>query len=237
MKSAKDALGNLTGSGYTGVDLTSLTLPVGSSYEYTYNTKHRVTSATKTENGNEQTANYGYDAFGNPTSAALTAEGYTGLMYESAAYSSDGNELLSVTDMLNGTTSYTFDATTKLLSAVEDANSHRTGYIYDSRYRIQKIYNDKDSDGVADSNEESVLYSYTMNELSGIQTATTGYTLQHDPFGNLKSVKAGNQTLASYIYGSYNGKIQRITYGNGNYEEYTYDHLDRVKTVKYNLTF
>ena len=56
----------------------------------------------------------------------------------------------------------------------------------------------------------------------------------HDPFGNLKSVKAGNQTLASYIYGSYNGKIQRITYGNGNYEEYTYDHLDRVKTVKYN---
>ena len=234
VESATDALGNLTDPGYTGVDLTSLTIPVGSSYEFTYDTNHQVTSVTKTENGNEQTTDYVYDAFGNPTSATLTAEGYTGLMCESATYSSDGNDLLSVTDMLNGTTSYNFDATTKLLSAIEDANSHRTGYIYDSRYRIQKIYNDKDSDGVADSNEESVLYSYTMNELSGIQTATTGYTLQHDPFGNLKSVKAGNQTLASYIYGSYNGKIQRITYGNGNYEEYTYDHLDRVKTVKYN---
>ena len=234
VESATDALGNLTDPGYTGVDLTSLTLPVGSSYVYNYDTNHQVTSVIKTENGNEQTTDYVYDAFGNPTSATLTVEGYTGLMCESATYSSDGNDLLSVTDMLNGTTSYTYDSITKLVSAIEDANSHRTGYVYDSRYRIQKIYNDKDSDGVADSNEESVLYNYTLNELSGIQTATTGYTLQYDPFGNLKSVKAGNQTLASYTYGLYNGKIQRITYGNGSYEEYTYDHLDRVKTVKYN---
>ena len=50
----------------------------------------------------------------------------------------------------------------------------------------------------------------------------------------MQTVKAGNRTLATYTYGPCNGKLQRITYGNGSYEDYSYDSLDRVKTIQYN---
>ena len=42
------------------------------------------------------------------------------------------------------------------------------------------------------------------------------------------SVSAGGNVLATYTYAAGNGKLTRMTYGNGEYEDYTYDNLDRL---------
>ena len=45
---------------------------------------------------------------------------------------------------------------------------------------------------------------------------------------------AGDNTLASYEYGDNNGKLLRITYGNGFYERYVYNELDLISKIYYN---
>ncbi len=56
----------------------------------------------------------------------------------------------------------------------------------------------------------------------------------YDSFGNLSTVKAGTNTLASYTYNSRNGKLTKTTYGNGYTVENVYDKLDRLSQIKYN---
>ena len=119
---------------------------------------------------------------------------------------------------------------------MENANSNRTGYLYDGRNRNTAVFLDLDEDGVADGNEAKVQYYYTNNRLTGIETDTTTYMLSYDAFGNMTQVKAGNNTLASYAYAAGNGKLQRMTFGNGDYEDYIYDNLDRLVSVKFNDT-
>ena len=59
-----------------------------------------------------------------------------------------------------------------------------------------------------------------------------GFT--HDAFGNTTNVKAGDNTLASYTYNAGNGKLNTLTYGNGDAVQYVYDALDRISEIKYN---
>ena len=56
----------------------------------------------------------------------------------------------------------------------------------------------------------------------------------YDIFGNSSSVKVGGSEIASYTYGSNNGKLETLTYGNGVSVKYVYDELDRVSKVCYN---
>ena len=79
-----------------------------------------------------------------------------------------------------------------------------------------------------------MAYLYASGRLSGINTATTAYTIAYDTFGNMVSVSAGGNVLATYTYTARNGKLTRLTYGNGDYEDYTYDNLDRLVKVTYN---
>jgi len=60
--------------------------------------------------------------------------------------------------------------------------------------------------------------------------------LTYDTFGNVLTIKAGNYTLATYEYAGNNGKLLKLTYGNGDYEEYIYDSLERLVEVKLNGT-
>ena len=60
-------------------------------------------------------------------------------------------------------------------------------------------------------------------------SATTNYTFTYDNFGNTTESKAGDYTLATYTYNSYNGKLSSMTYGNGTTVSYIYDALDRIE--------
>ena len=77
-------------------------------------------------------------------------------------------------------------------------------------------------------------YVYTNNRLAGIDTSSTEYSIEYNAFGRISVVFAGMFTLANYTYAPNNGKLTKLTYGNGDYEEYIYDYLDRLVSVKYN---
>ena len=47
-------------------------------------------------------------------------------------------------------------------------------------------------------------------------------------------MKVGNKTLATYEYAPNNGNLTKMTYGNGDTVEYTYDIFDRIIEEKYN---
>lgn len=46
----------------------------------------------------------------------------------------------------------------------------------------------------------------------------------------------GDRDLADYTYNSRNGKLSKITYGNGFIVNYVYDELDKIQSIKYNNT-
>ena len=238
---ATDAEGNSSLMTYVdGVDPQTYTTPTGDKYTYTYHNvgsvnTHDVKTVARIENDTvTQTLTYDYDKYGNAISSELTAIGTTETFTSSAIYQEYGNYLWKATDSLGGVTEYSYDSITKLLAFIEDANSNRTAYTYNDRQQIHKIYLDADEDGVLDTTEASVEYLYAQNRLSEINTATTVYTLTYDVFGNLKTVKAGNTTLATYEYAAGNGKLTKLTYGNGDFEQYVYDRLDRLVKVVYN---
>ena len=152
----------------------------------------------------------------------------------SAEYTEYGNYLGTTTDSLGSVTTYSYDNITKLLAFVQDANNNRTAYQYDNRQRVTNVYLDADKDNAIDATEASVQYLYAQNRLAGIKTSTTEYSLNYDAFGNLRSIWAGGNTLATYEYTAGNGKLTKLIYGNGSFEQYIYDTLDRLVKVVYN---
>ena len=46
--------------------------------------------------------------------------------------------------------------------------------------------------------------------------------------GNSQKISAGSNTLASYTYNANNGKLRKITYGNGFAIEYFYNELENI---------
>ena len=81
---------------------------------------------------------------------------------------------------------------------------------------------------------EHVKYTYnSKNQVSAITTNTTEYTFTYDSYGNTKTIKAGDETLATYNYNPNNGKLQSLVYGNGTTVEYVYDELDRIEEIWY----
>ena len=84
---------------------------------------------------------------------------------------------------------------------------------------------------------ESVSYTYNdRNLLSTITTESTTYTFTYDVFGNTASVTAGENELAEYTYNQNNGKLNKITYGNGFSVSYVYNVLELLTEVWYNYT-
>ena len=87
-----------------------------------------------------------------------------------------------------------------------------------------------------------VNYKYSKGALSQIirdagQNSTADsmtYSFTYDSFGNTTSVKVGTYTLATYQYESYNGKLIKTTYGNGDYVQNVYDEFDRLVGIKVN---
>lgn len=228
IKAATDIEGNESVMSYheNGVDLQDYTAITGESFDYTYDAYHQVKTATKTVGDTTQTTNYTYDRYGNTTGVTLTAGGNLKIT-SSAVYSEYGNYLTQSINELGKTTTYNYDSVTKLLKYVENANNVHTAYSYDNRDRTTKVYLDTDKDGIPDTAEAQVAYLYANNRLSGIDTATTDYTLTYDAFGNVLTIKAGNYTLATYEYAANNGKLLKLIYGNGDYEQYVYDSLER----------
>lgn len=139
-------------------------------------------------------------------------------------------------DSLGKQTRYFYNGDGRL-SAVIYPDSTGVTYTYDAKGNTESILPAKYISGSASAvtNSASVSYDYdAANRLSKITTESTEYTFEYNSFGSTTKISAGSNTLASYTYNSYNGKLNTLTYGNGDGVRYTYDELDRIKQIEYN---
>ena len=67
------------------------------------------------------------------------------------------------------------------------------------------------------SEGNEVLYGYdaATNRLSTITTGSSSYSFVYDDFGNTEEISVNSRSLASYTYLENNGKLDTLTYGNG----------------------
>ena len=56
------------------------------------------------------------------------------------------------------------------------------------------------------------------------------------PSAKLFPTKVGSRTLSTNKYGSYNGDLESITYGNGNTRSYAYNVFGQLSSQKVNNT-
>ena len=160
--------------------------------------------------------------------------------YDTAAGSKIFGAMLTETDSRGYVTQYFYNTSNgNLLAEIDVSTGSGYVYTYDEIGRLEKVTpasgNASSYSGVA--NAEEVEYTYdSAHRLSSITTDSTVYTFTYDAFGNSTSVSAGNNTLATYEYNSNNGKLEKITYGNGFSEEYLYGSLEKATEVWYNYS-
>lgn len=159
--------------------------------------------------------------------------------YETTAGSKIFGAILQETDSLSRRTRHYYDtANGRLLATIninDTGTSTGTCFTYDA---IGNITNVKPCNYISSTSysaitgSENVTYQYNaQNLLSSITTASTTYTFTYDEYGNTDTISAGTYDLADYSYNSYNGKLNKITYGNGLVVRYVYDELDNVKEI------
>ena len=226
---------------YSGVDLTACTAANGNCYSYTYNSQHDI----KTAAAAGITNTYTYDTSGNVLASKLTGTGTTSYLQSTATATGDGNHTATVTDVNGNTTTYHYNSQYEYLTSVVNAKNQTTYYIYDTdNSRPTMTY----QSGIA-----SVSYSYSSDgRLSELDRKTfrSGtelhqyYNFAYNRWGQQTGIQVGSQNLATYTYedisedssaqGKGGGNLKKLTYGNGQYVEYTYDEFDRLVKMVYN---
>ncbi len=210
---------------YANNNLTKITLPSGAKQTYTYDSYHNVSTATSPEG---MVSSFTYDTYGNNTKVTVGGSSQTQKISATAAYTSDGNQLASVTDALGNTTTYGYDTQTGVLNWVQSpgqTETTRTNYTYDSRFRTTGV-----SQGSA-----QVGYTYSGELLDAISSASgTEYRFDYGAFDLVNSVQVGQRTLISHTYSAdANRNLTQSTYGNGDSVSYTYDSLGRTTGKSY----
>ena len=227
VKSVVDLQKQTTDYQYTNNDLTKIIQNGTAKMTYTYDACHNVETATTATGVIYQ---FEYDKWGNNTAVSIV-NGSTKIT-STAAYSSDGNRLVSTTDALGNTTTYHYNADTNVLEWVQypkDTEATRTEYTYDSMYRLASATAEVDSGYSLDAS-----YTYTDDLLTKITTNTTAYTFNYGDFAQISSIKISGRTLASYSYtDDQNRYLESLDYGNGDSVQYTYDNNGRVTKQTY----
>jgi RHS repeat-associated protein len=180
--------------------------------QYTYNAVGQLTGSL---DGNGQTTSYAYDADGNVTQILTQAADGTVTSDLTYTYDADGRPVTATS--LDGTWSYTYDASSQLTNAVfastnpSIANQNLT-YEYDAAgNRTETIFN-------------GAVNNYTTNGLNQY-TASDGTSYDYDSDGNLVSVTQ-NGVTTTYTYNSQN-QLTATSGPKGDFA-YRYDALGNV---------
>ena len=225
---------------YSGANLIGQTASNGTKYTYGYNAQHDVISAAADGISNA----YTYDTAGNMLSSKLTNTKDSQYLYSSATATTDRNSTATVTDVNGNKTTYTYNGYTGQISTVKNAKNQTINYLYtETNGRAEQTY----QSGIA-----SIDYSYSKGSLAGLSRKTfksgteqwQKYGFSTNNWGQTTAITVSGstngtswssaKTLASYSYAANNGNLTRMTYGNGQYVNYTYDAFDRVVRMEYN---
>ena len=74
-------------------------------------------------------------------------------------------------------------------------------------------------------------YTHTNGRISRINHNNMNYNFIHDDFGNLTSVRIGNNPLITNTFAPRTGNILTTTFGNGQTVRFTHDRLDRITSI------
>ena len=211
---------------YAGVGDTSVVLTPIVKSVHTYN-EYGLNTVTET---------YVPDSAGNmlPQYYKYRSE-YT---YQTSSGSKIFGAPLEETDLTTYKTAYYYDeARGLLLASINLLDETGLCYSYDALGRMTEVrpatYN-ADGTYTTVTNSARVSYSYSdKGSLTGISNVGNNYVFTYGEFQQLTSVKAGGKVLATYEYNEYNGKLIKITYGNGLIEEYEYNDLEMISKVWY----
>ena len=200
--------------------------------------------------------NYTYHNTSGSATTSMTRKGYSGDYLKSQNIYDNTGRFRAASEDANGvTTEYGYEPSTAQLFSTTAANGTQQGYrYYAGSDRTAFTY----IGGTA-----SIDYVYTRAQLTDLirkafpQAADASgnnvnpfwqhYLLGYDAFGNMTRVQVcassaeregytAPVTLASYAYEGNvnNGRLSRMTYGNGDSVSYTYDAFDRQRTAAYN---
>lgn len=146
----------------------------------------------------------------------------------------NGNYYGSQKDLNGIYTGYNYNQMNGQLTSVSDGNDEVTSFSYDAMSRLKKVTNDVN--GLISGNKMETSYSYENDRIKSITHNDFSYNYEYDEWGNPTAVKVGEQALVSYTYDSADktrDRLNRITYGNGDYTEYGYNTADgSIETIK-----
>jgi len=159
--------------------------------------------------------------------------------YETAAGSKIFGALLSETSPEGITTSYTYDNKSGILTMSANADTGAgTAYTYDDLGRMTEVRPTKLQNGVISAVTAGAMVLYDYNEegyLREIQSQSTPYYFTYDAYGNTDTISAGGNILADYDYNAHNGKLRKVTYGNGFAVRYVYNDVDNISEIWYTV--
>ncbi|MGM9666213.1 MAG: hypothetical protein ACI3XX_06715, partial [Eubacteriales bacterium] len=192
----------------------------------------------------EYDENYSYNSFGKLSSVANMDIERVSRIVTSYAYSLSNNgslgKLSSVTDVRGNTTSYVYYSNGLLQGSCLNYD-YGVIYNYNEYGELLSVAearfdtSTQQMQAITSQSDSQVTYSYnSKHEMDDITLANKVYSFEYDKYGNITSVKIGNQSLSSYEYQSNNGHLNKMTYGNGVEVTYLYDALDRVSEIRYN---
>ena len=218
---------------YTGTfagDESEITITPRTKTTYTYNSYGLITNTTV------RTVQYSGTTLVDTVPANVLSSDKT---YNITAGCRHFGSLATETDTLGQITRYFYDENNGRLTAVINPDQS-TGLVYTYDILGNIILVEPASyttSGVTSvTNAESAAYTYENGRLSTIVTGSSIYSFTYDVFGNNTGIDVGDRNLADYAFNARNGKLTKITYGNGFVVNYVYDELDRVKSISYNGT-
>lgn len=149
-----------------------------------------------------------------------------------------GNYYGSQKDLNGIYTGYSYDQMNGQLEYMTDANYEITNFYYDAMSRLNRVSNNNVS-GLTNSDKMETSYSYENDRIKSITHNDFSYNYEYNAWGNPEAVKVGTQSLVSYEYGDeennnpkYRDRLNRITYGNGDYTDYTYNDDGNIEKIK-----
>ena len=216
---------------YTNNNLTRYIDPQGNEFTYTYDGNHNLLTATSAEG---VIYTYTYDGYGNVTSAKV-GDAYS-YIRATVNYDGSGNYVDYVTDPFGNQLNYTYDTYKGTLTSVTDPLNYTTNYVYNSDTDMLT-----GTSMASGGTTVSSSYTYTDDRLTEVShnspnSGSVDYTFSYNTLGWNTGTSVGAQSLITRSLEENTGRLNSVTYGNGQTLSYTYDAYDRVIKVSQGAT-